>query len=105
MVTLRLYNAELYPEDLHLFVEPEAGDGLEELPYRLAADRNRISYFFQPHKIGELYLVATRFHGQNRLVIAELSLGNGPAGIRATGVREYRDRPDTARSERICHPG
>lgn len=79
-LTITLYNGELYPEDLHLFVKPEGKGGFEELAYRRAADRNRISYYFEPRRIRELYLVATRFHGQRRLVIA--GLGLGMAGLR-----------------------
>ena len=74
-LTLTLYNVELYPEDLHLFVKADGADGFEELPCQLAADRNRISYYFPARKIREFYLVASRFHGQNRLVIAGLALG------------------------------
>jgi hypothetical protein len=96
-LTITLYNSEMYPENLKLFVKSEGDDGLEELPYKMAAGRNLLTYYFMPHKVSELLLVGKRFHGQNRLVIAGLALGTTGRTRRIPGIRQQSNGPGAAR--------
>jgi len=74
-LTFTLYNVDLYPEKLHLFVKERGKDDFSEVTYQKVRSRRVISYYFEPVFATGIRLITEKAAGQNRLVASEMSLG------------------------------
>ncbi len=70
-----LYNVDLYPEKLRLFLKERDKDDFTEVTYQKVRSRRVISYYFEPMIVTEIRLIVDKAAGQNRLVVSEMSLG------------------------------
>jgi hypothetical protein len=74
-LTLGLYNPELYPEDVVIFIKGENEQEFKEVTYTRAVSRRYLAYYFDVSEVRELRVLSKHLHGQNRLVIGELAFG------------------------------
>ena len=86
-LTIKLYNAKIYPKTLHIFVKEQGRTELNEVSHIRANERRYISYYFKPLVVEEIRLVADDFEGQDRLVIEDLALGK--ANKILAGISEF----------------
>lgn len=75
-LALSLYNVGLYPKDLTIEVRRASWQSYEKVPYRLTTSRRNFVYHFDhPVAASSIRIRASKYAGQDRFVIGDLSLG------------------------------
>jgi hypothetical protein len=99
---ITLYNVELYPDDLRLFVTTkDEPNTIHEISYRFVASRRSLIYLFPKRDVKEIRLVAMHYHGQERLVIGDVALSEVQLQNVPTGYGSYTTGPVQVSFERF----
>jgi hypothetical protein len=78
VLSLGLYNSSLYPRGLEVDVKTCGnGDMMFPVDYDLAISPLVLSYYFKPRDVCEIEISSASNGGQPRMVLSELSLGDG----------------------------
>jgi heparosan-N-sulfate-glucuronate 5-epimerase len=74
VLRLGLYNIDLFPTEVDIAIRPKGQDAFKQISYTRERTRREIYYLFPTVKAAEIRLTASRFQGQNRLVIGDMAL-------------------------------